>query len=542
MGPQALPTTRPADKTSGFFARLFWVGIALAAAVVAAAVFSPRDARVDQTDRRSPNDTALWIAHITDPHFFEEPGKRETWASDEQEDQEAFADAMGFLQSATTAAGRAPDALVITGDFGIDPSFIPRRGEDPAAGRAREVETVVDLLRLSPAKRILLVVGNNDLQDETANPSALRNFDTFFEEVARRLAGTGTAVENLTACYTTGSRTPCVADVRSARFIGFPSASFKNGPSAGDTTLVAKLSADARATRALANRNVDLAIATLFRRLVQEGVASRKKLIVITHEPDIDDPYLVGEIPKFRALNGTRNASLPLSPGVWNVDPAVREKWMEAVSQSAVLAVLAGHLHSSRQNDYRARYAVPFGNQAGGHARLFVGPPLAVKNQREANVQARGLSLYRIAGDTIARELVWLDSPSGFSSRTSDSNRSTPTSNVQSNATKLSISDRLAIVIIGFAMAILGVLMAFGASLKDWRFALPHGGQKLSWLQHLVFAPLIFVGFVGLTLALLLFCDSWADRRVVALWYPLSFSVAAFTTGALVRMVQSKTE
>ncbi|NNG17802.1 MAG: hypothetical protein HKM89_15110, partial [Gemmatimonadales bacterium] len=78
-----------------------------------------------------------------------------------------------------------------------------------------------------------------------------------------------------------------------------------------------------------------------------------------------------------------------------------------------VIGVLAGHLHDSHKEIYHAPYE--WSEQAGRSrvGKLFVSPPLSVRDQANSPIQARGFSLLRLTGDELDARLFWYDSESG---------------------------------------------------------------------------------------------------------------------------------
>jgi 3',5'-cyclic AMP phosphodiesterase CpdA len=85
----------------------------------------------------------VWIAHITDPHVFEEPKKLwldpwrgekfdTTWKTQQRGNRRAFLAALHALSTLPTATIR-PRALVITGDFGLDSGWWTKKAAESSA-------------------------------------------------------------------------------------------------------------------------------------------------------------------------------------------------------------------------------------------------------------------------------------------------------------------------------------------------------------------------------------------------------------------------
>jgi 3',5'-cyclic AMP phosphodiesterase CpdA len=575
-GPPSAATPAPGARPAPRSPRRFRLELSLVAALIAAGVMLGlaflAPASAPGAGGRPRPDTALRIAHITDPHLFEEPGKR-TWGPDELEDRDAFADALEYLRADSAAHGRAANALVVTGDWGIDPSFMDagKRGPDQQLSLQREADVVANLLRRSPVKQVFTVLGNNDLKGELSDRANLERFDAFFDSVSARLKGSGVSVRNLTACYGSQADSTCTADVRTVRLVGFASGSFKNGPSdappaapaagvtAGATGTVPaaaataqnassrcrdsdlqKLDAEQRGSRAALRAVDDRAIATRFARLVADGARSGRRILVLTHEPDVDDPYFATVV---RACRDEKRVaeSRALQAAIWNVDPAVRKAWQGAVGTPSVLAVLSGHLHSYAREDYRPRWAADFASTASP-PRLYISPPLAVKNQNnqtERPEQARGLSMYRFAGGDLEREVVWMSPSTGFAdARRALEPRDTP----GSAEARAAWTDVTTVLLIALGAAFAGVMMAFAGGLRRWRIGTTAPRNGLWWLEHLSFLPILASALGGLALALLLVSPTWDDRRQVALPYVLAFLACALVTGMVLRSIQRQNE
>jgi 3',5'-cyclic AMP phosphodiesterase CpdA len=488
--------------------------------------------------------SGLWVAQITDPHLFEEAEKRETWRQDEQDDQDAFASALRYLRNSPAVGGRTPDVLVITGDWGLDPTFMQKRSGPDALTRQREVETVANLLRGSPVKRILTVVGNNDLPDELANRANLEEFNRFFDSVAVRLKGTGIELHNLTECYAGRPIAKCAIDVAGVRFVGLASGSFKNDPK---TLLIAPVKPAAppsgqrdmttydaakRLIAATTQARGDAAVMSIFARLVTNG----DRVVVLTHEPDVDDPQGLKLIADERQSDPRAPAR---QAAVWNVAPIVRQQWLRAATRKNVIAVIAGHLHSANPADYRLRYVGSFAN-GGGHPPLFIGPPLAIKFQRGTPTQARGLSLYRIAGREVERQFVWLTALHEFRSERGPEPAAHSPSTTRTFGER--IMDRVAIVLLGVLGAGLGVMSGFGLSLPRWRRPPPAQRPALWWLEHLSMFPVVTFGLGGLGLALVLFADTWQERRTVSATYLVAYLTVAILASVSLRRAQRTAE
>lgn len=489
----------------------------------------------DQAERQIA-DSALWIAQITDPHLFEE-FKNSDLTANEVEDRQAFAKALRFLGTGQATEGRVPDALVITGDFGVDPSFLQKRRRISPLTREQQVDTLVALLRGSTVKNVYVVIGNNDLANEAADPNAFAYFHAIVDSASQRLRSSGVRLRNLTACYPSGPPASCTADLRGGvRLVGFASASFKNQPS-GPSGSHAKYDRDLRTARADSSQAWDSATVDMFAQLVSTSRAAGRTAIVLTHEPDITDPYARSVIDTVSDVQ----RRVRLDPAVWNVTPAVRTRFETAVTGGSVLAVIAGHLHSSSMADYVREYEAISPRGIPSRVPVFVSPPLAIKNQDRASSQARGISFYRIANGDIRRDIVWLNRGTFNVAQaqlgTVPSTRSSRTPSASS--TGIGTPARIGIAVFAIVVATLSVMGGFKVGMRE---LLDRRGARAEfrWLENFWFEPVIAGPFAGLVLVIILFGSTWHDRAEVAMWYGADLLLAAFAAGFVIQLVRKE--
>ncbi len=406
---------------------------------------------------RADREPPLRFVHASDPHLFEEPKEAEAGKDDERQkeaavrrfkedlNEKAFS---GFLESLRgLAAGNAPPRfLVITGDFGIDPGWTKRepprvsatkpagtampKAEDPVEklkhDRAGQVKKVADLLRSlqsSPVRDVYVVPGNNDIRDEQPADEALADTIRFFQDVQTELAGSDVTLHDLSTCYhpTTPSPAGCYADVAgmAVRLVGFPSYSFKNStiPKArADEKLKTEKKETAEEKKKTPedvfkdNTPLQERHMATFAALLADAHARGKKVLVLSHIPELDDPYR-------QAQGRFANVRPPLTGNPkrpewssWNVSPAVSQKWKEIVESPTVLGVLAGHFHDSHREIYHQPY--PWSEpspQRPDPRKLFLAPPLAMKNQDASPIQARGFALFTLTGSGLRQQFYWYD-------------------------------------------------------------------------------------------------------------------------------------
>jgi 3',5'-cyclic AMP phosphodiesterase CpdA len=494
--------------------RLFALAIAAAVPAGQVEVANEPDLLIDE--HRAAGDSAVWIAQITDPHLFEEFKPGRSAAANEVENQRSFRRALRFVGSGRATDGHVPDALVITGDFGIDSSFLSIRPDSSKLAPAEQVATIARLLRRSPVKQVYVVIGNNDLPNEKADSAAFGYFHRFIEEVSRNVSGAGIKLTDLTGCYAGAPARSCAADLRyDIRLVGFASASFKNTPKADSTE---RYDTARRALRADSSRAWDSTAVERLASVISAADNAGKQEIVLTHEPDIDDPFARSQIA--RSANAAR-----LDPAIWNVAAPVRTRWVNAVTGGSVLAVIAGHLHSADSADYVRRHTISSPRGTTDPVPVFVSPPLAVKNQDTASPQARGISFYRIDREGIRRVIAWLDGDAFRVAQTAaipSPPSGVPRTPADRPSAGLSTSARIGIAFFAMLAAALGIMGGFKMGMEE---LLEKGGtrEQFSWLEHVWFLPAIGTFFIGLALSIALFANTWGDRSEVAMWYGADF-------------------
>jgi hypothetical protein len=439
---------------------------------------------------REHEERDIWFVHATDPHLFLKAAKDDKKKEAEKERQQglnkkALEDMLKHIGS--LPSGNGPAAfLLLTGDLGIDPceiceapkptATVPPPAQSPSPRvqgeatpkpndkkpsvqdclkvvdkwRTLQVDTVADILGQSPVSDIYLVAGNNDIANESAGDEALQYFNRFIDDVQKQLANAKSrvVVHNLTRCYASGeAASTCYADIEGSdyRLIGFPSYSFKGEK---DEAGVDNNQAQARQFET-------------FRQLLEQARDAERKVLVVTHTPQMDDPYALGQsrylnpTPSPTEASATRatpsasptaaiatpspvetaNPGETLTPAAtatptpkkastqtptdkassvatWKVSQKLLDDWKDLTARDSVAGVLAGHFHDSHKEIYRRPYVWSSGSLAA-FERLFLAPPLAVKNQDSSPFQARGFSLVHLQPDRIESRLFWYDSETG---------------------------------------------------------------------------------------------------------------------------------
>jgi hypothetical protein len=362
------------------------------------------------------------LAHTSDPHLLD--GKR---PAQEAINVRALATMMNTVRRG--AAGTpAPDYLLITGDLGIegtDPRYEgkPPRGGPPAddttgakARRAQLADGLARQINDGPFQHVLFVPGNNDVFMEDAAGTSWSGLPGFAQAVQTRLekASRKKTFRDLTACYHPGSTSldGCIARLDTPYVVvGFPSLSLKNA--LVDIEEYRKyINADTALYRGLMNtrirRHDSLHVALLHRFGQVLGAATTggyRKIIVLTHIPDLDDPFFVGR--DMAGEPGPEGLRLTQGADAWNASPEVFRTWKRLVDDPDVLAVLAGHFHDSHRDVYYRPYSWSRSEARSDRWKTFVTPPLAIKNQDSSPIQARGFSVITLRGDSVRRRLHW---------------------------------------------------------------------------------------------------------------------------------------
>jgi len=372
--------------------------------------------RSDRQRRGEPDDSVIWFVHATDPHLFldtaQDKATEKTGAKQQDLDKTALVDMLKGIHFLPDGNG-APAFLVLTGDFGVDPCPIAtshNQSQDCATSadktkRGEQIKLLADALGTSPVEDIYLVSGNNDVALEVPDDVALAYFNTFIDDVQGELVKAGKTVHlhNLTRCYAAGGgpETGCFADLANSsyRLIGFPSHSFKNRESPDSNTTAANAPAQEQQWET-------------FSKLLKDARDHGRKVLIITHIPEIDDPYYLA-VNRYRAPEADKNGKVPPPPSItaWNVSQKVMDGWRDALAADSVIGVLAGHLHDSHKEIYRQPYTWSSDNDHRlGFRKLFVAPPLSVKNQDTSPIQARGFAVMRLADDELQARLYWYNS------------------------------------------------------------------------------------------------------------------------------------
>lgn len=389
----------------------------------------------------SDDQPGVWFVHATDPHVFEEPEYAE---AQEPINQRAFRRLLETLETLPDSDAE-PAFLLLTGDLG----FGEEAGEREEGGRESRIRRLAELLSARPDLDVYWVPGNKDIRDGEPSVALLREAHLFLAAVQERVSAQGITLHDLTACYLgdPGLQGPCTADIAGTRFrlIGFPTSSFtyrqpdtddgedegqrggtgESMPPAPDdagTLPVADrsgagdgaeggLSAAGSETGGGSDRK-DLHGAWMERLagLVEAAGRDGKRVLVATHIPELNDPYLQAQ-----ALIALPSAGPVRVPSAWRVPAELFERWRGIVASPTVARVLAGHFHDPHREIYRPPYTWehdPPGAPVVARAdrgKIWLAPPLGIRLQDASPIQARGFALIGLAGSHIERRLYWYD-------------------------------------------------------------------------------------------------------------------------------------
>ena len=376
-----------------------------------------------ETEHPSGKDQkTISFIQLTDLHLFldtskdSDATKKATRIAQEKLDQSAVSDAWKSIGE-IGASGRSSSFVVITGDLGVDPCSIADLPENSGSKsqpttkdcvdkvnkdkRSTEISTLADALGASPIRDIYLVPGNNDMPFESASDDGITYFDRLIDEVQQKInsAKKNVQLHDLNRCYLSGGDPAgCYFDISHTayRMIGFPSYSFKNREAGSDSN------------PALQEKQVDI-----FRGLLKQSREAGKKVLIVSHVPVIDDPYLLAQ-DRFAAVNPpstSKDADSARSKwSTWNVTKQISDAWQQAIADDAVVAVFAGHLHDSHKEIYQRPFSWSSVNDPkNGFGKLYLAPPLSVKNQDTSPIQARGLVTVRLGASEIGYRIYWYE-------------------------------------------------------------------------------------------------------------------------------------
>lgn len=379
---------------------------------------------VDERSEAIARKRELTVAHVTDPHIFDDKSKNVT-----PERLHEGCLNLRFVDHAITEinkhhAKEIIDAVVVTGDLGVE-KLIEAAGIEckkakvsldehgkvlfDGVSKDKEIHELLNQHAQAFAQSIsksdvtdwLFVNGNNDLCNEDVR--TLRYFTTYLANVALALRELNNKIKihNLVA-----EADHVVVFVpphaRDHVLIGFENGSFKNNHSAAYADGI--------------NKQFQENILTSLEEEIAHQEQAKKKIHLVFHAPHFDDPFNASTAHKDCAHRLPTNVvfedncavSKPKIPGnqtkhlysAWLLPDQTRTKWDALVSKESVKTLFAGHFHSQT----REHYLNPAGYQTEDYKNLEkynVAPPISIKNQTvESNVnQARGFSIVTLKKD-----------------------------------------------------------------------------------------------------------------------------------------------
>jgi len=398
---------------------------------------------------------------MTDPHLFDAGGARqgEGVAEEALDNRAAFQWAILQTNRLVLAEHRTIDFVVITGDFGLENVDLPpidnlpgaRKCDCPKRTRGKEgpiapvplhdaAEEVARDLDALLVRHIYLVPGNNDLCDE--NPRDLHRWAEFVLELrnalgrqkpARKAAMEASfpkaAVDNaalsppevVDLTYSL-ERLYKQRDVRiSALLKGTKDAgTLPDPPEFGGIRLVGLDSAYFKPhdTKAIQDASIDESKKEMD--FVLERIQKYGSYLVFTHIPDVQDPYQGPAMKREEEQQlstrtpvpaGKKNAKAeektkeykkpaPDRASSWKISAEARKEWYDKIlDQSEVIAVFAGHFHTSRRElfPHDFSHSTPALDEITA-TKMWVAPPLAVKYQwtMPPGKAARGILLVSV--------------------------------------------------------------------------------------------------------------------------------------------------
>jgi len=384
----------------------FGTGIYRSLAAAALAMYCLGSARLNGREAQG-----VTFVHATDPHLLVDNTNKSSVPRQRELNAGILKDLFQWMDGAGKTRGNLK-GFILTGDFDADPCWLRPAGQpEPktvddclkvdATWRTDQVARVATALAASPIADIYVVPGNNDIANEVATGAALAFFNKFMDDVQTQIASKNPSIHlvNLGRCSASVDDAACYADVHDTnyRLIALPSYSFKNY----------------RPGAFLANSVEQEHQMERFARLVADAVKGGRKVIVVTHIPEIDDPFTMAQ-ERFDAVKPTPSGGVPDTSvwSTWNVSKKVLDTWKGVLASDNVAGVLAGHLHDSHKEIYRQPY--PWATSTGyrDFRKLFLAPPLAVKYQDASPIQARGFSLVHLQAQALTTELYWYEDQS----------------------------------------------------------------------------------------------------------------------------------
>jgi hypothetical protein len=374
----------------------------------------------------------ITFVQMTDPDLFDAGGLRHGPGIEEEalDNRAAFHWAILETNRLVLAEHRTIDFVVITGNFGLENVELPAIGNLPGAMKcycpkrtkgkegpiapvplheaAEEVARDLDALVV---RNVYLVPGNSDLCDES--PGDLHRWAEFVVEVRRALgrqaAARKAALEASFPREAVDNRLlspPDVVDltyslerlynqkderIRALLETTNDAGRVPDPPEFGGIRLVGLDSAYFRPHAVKAIQEASIGGSKKEMDFVAGRIKKYGSYIVFTHIPDVQDPDQGRELTNL----------VPDRASSWKISAEARKEWYgRIIGQSEVIAVFAGHFHTSRRElfPHDFSYSKPAANETTA-AKMWVAPPLSVRYQWTVPPAktARGMLLVTVA-------------------------------------------------------------------------------------------------------------------------------------------------
>lgn len=379
----------------------------------------------------------LRFAQITDAHLFD--AGYNCYAPDVDIEQDTAIKALKWAVERINQENQAAvlDFVVITGDLGISnlgddvspPYDHPSRNAcNPSTPKSelfgpvkpeaihQAAVTLAGILGDLKVSSIYLLPGNNDVPYDAKSgiedPLHRESYREFVETLSRELPG---RVRDLSGNVDPASDAPPDV-VQGYSLIGLDTASFKPSdielknslPKPQQTGKTAPAAAqpgsdkppapcqDPDANSAISNARTDQ-----LSRAAKLAAKVSGHFLLFTHIPDLQDPFAG------RRVNGATDASKKCSlSSSWMLVPESRKTWTGMISNPKLVGVFAGHFHSADASQYGGPFGAASTQQANTIDKIYVAPPVSLKNQWSTPNPRRGLLIIDVQDDRVRNSTI----------------------------------------------------------------------------------------------------------------------------------------
>lgn len=365
---------------------------------------------------------SIQFAQISDIHIFEDK-KRD---SEAQISTVEFSNSIRKINEISSQLTSPLAFVLLSGDMGVGKllTFDPitrKLTKDPIKW-SQALTTIASLLKDSKVKRWLFVPGNNDLYDE--QPESIRFYGQFLKELQDRpeihKAGLSLIDFRLEATQKAQPQSaPGMYVIQNFLFVGWDNSYFKNNNSVKNY-----IGKDGK----LIPFDKTIEYKSLITLKEKLDSSKEKYAYIFYHIPDIDDPYLIlfDETKKDNIVSKRLDEARAISPAfakelypysAWTVPRGVRELWEKIVTRQSrgpsIKGLFAGHFHDHKKGTYLSTLWMKTKNYKDEILKkLFLAPPVSVKNQTQYSAADRAIGLQLItindAGNVI-RKPYWFE-------------------------------------------------------------------------------------------------------------------------------------